>query len=78
MTMPEIGDSRAGVGPVVPPKPRSCYNHLGISNVKFHSKPEAKAALKQMNYKTYRGKPMQSGAKVYKCSECGFYHIGHK
>jgi hypothetical protein len=75
--MPEIGDTRFGaVG--IPPKPRSCYNHLGTSKVKFKSKSEAKAALKQMSYTTHRGKPMQRDAKVYRCSECNYYHIGHK
>ena len=59
-------------------KPRECFNHTGISKVKFSTKSEAKSALKRMNYKTYKGKPMQRDSRIYRCSVCDYYHIGHK
>jgi len=59
-------------------KPRECFNHLGESKLKYATKSEAKLAIRRLKHTSYKGVPMQRGAKAYKCAYCNFYHIGHK
>lgn len=74
--MNEIGASRTS-NKVSSYKPRECYNPLGQPKVRYSSKQEAKTALKRMTHRNMFGVPIRRDAKIYRCSICKQYHVGH-
>ena len=49
---------------------RACRNPDGTWKRSFHKKSKAKEFLRRARYRT--------GLVPYRCSACGFFHIGHQ
>jgi lipopolysaccharide biosynthesis regulator YciM len=55
-----------------PPLYRQCRNPKGYPKIKYRARAHAVARMRSMVARGMRG------LNVYRCDQCGFYHVGHR
>ncbi|HEY7177001.1 MAG TPA: hypothetical protein VH442_18975 [Micromonosporaceae bacterium] len=53
--------------------PRECFNEHGAPKIRHKSREDAQAHRTGLAARTGQGR----GLKVYQCSQCGYWHVGH-